>query len=247
MLPNYKIRFYHPWSIQEDTWIYTNTWRCVDNEHCCNSYSLQENLRRYFSINFTKKNFEGLVSIYKINDSQDTIEVLKNKDIINKLNNNGIFDNHFYNCLINRFLIFFLSEKYDSNHVILSEKVFIKVQNTKFNYGPIYKNGNYIINKRFIVKECINNLGRIYKLEIVFRIVHISGNKYYADKEKIILIKNICDEFNIEYEDIPNGIEIFIITNLTYIKDKKYKGEIFISKYKDNFTLTKVGKYVLYT
>ena len=108
-------------------------------------------------------------------------------------------------------------------------------------------------NEEFIIKHKINNNfikdASVHTcMRIVYYLVQIVGNKFYGDQEKIILVKNLCNKCYIDYEsDDTTYIEIFIIiSNVNYIEDKKYCGEMYLNTNKTSSLYVKIGKYILF-
>ena len=134
-------------------------------------------------------------------------------------------------------------------YLIISEKLFINLQICLdfFEINSIYKNGKYIINDfRIDYYEYIKNLDVCESLHILFYIVKKVGNIYYANYNKILLVKNLCEICSIEYEiDLSKKyIKLFIVEKLKYEKDEYFKGDIYFSKH-DRFLFIKINKYVL--
>ena len=142
---------------------------------------------------------------YKLGDL-----IYKNKKYIIKNEINIIFTK-----MINKYLLFLLSSSFKNNYLIFSENTFIKMRQYliyyKYNIFPIYKNGKYIVKNEFNINyyyERISCLTIYESIDIIYYIISIFGNKYYADNDRLTLIKFICDKINIEYENINNGIKI---------------------------------------
>ena len=185
------------------------------------------------------------VSTYKIigeNLSETNFEVflLKNKKIFTK----PIF---FLNKIQIEILLFLFSSYYKNSikHLILSEKIFNKFKFfiDIYNFIVIYKNGNYIIKKNFVLYDFHKSIKII---SIIYYLVYNFNNKYSADHERLNLIKDLCNTCGIEYELYENHIIIFMLTekNLEY-KNNTKKEMIFPYENK-YYVLAKIGKYVLF-
>ena len=126
--------------------------------------------------------------------------------------------------------------------------MFIYLQRFKnYKNDIIYKNKDYIIKHEIDEEkyyEYVEDLNIYESIEIIYLIVEKFGKKYYTNNNRVNLIKSICDKCNIEYKILPNGIEMFVIIKLEYIKDREYEGKMV---FLDNSLLfIKIKGYVLF-
>ena len=218
---------------------------CINNNQSCEWKNLvahkyytttvfYKNQSMYNSVYFTKEKFKGMISIYKYND----IKIIIPKNVISY---------HYH-----KYLIYLLSSPIENKkYLSVPERIFIELQYFKNYYEIIFKQGKYLIKNTFKIDD--DNIKYLFyydKLDVIYKIIQIFGNKYYADNNRIMILKKFCNEFGIEYEDIVdanlgNGIKIFIVTNLEYIEDQEYEGEMFFTGNSD-FIFTKIGRYVLF-
>ena len=79
--------------------------------------------------------------------------------------------------------------------------------------------------------------------EMICYLIKMLGTKFY-NKEKIYLLKILCDIFNIEYKISSKEMEILIINKLNFVEEQDFEHEAYFSKYEYGI-VTKIGKYIL--
>ena len=173
-----------------------------------------------------KIQLNGIVSIYKVINENNSIEIIlpKNKNIISP---STVFCCSNFNDHLEeldfQLLLYLFSDKYLDKYLIVKESFAIR-KNTisKYHkYDIIYKNGKYIMKNILSKKIKVGRYFRFVYLYIICGILYLNGgNIYYGNKEKIFIIKSICDKNMIEYEIRENYIKILVV-NEKNIKQEK--------------------------
>ena len=200
--------------------------------------------RNKFGFGYTKiskKEYEGDIYVYKINNDE-----IKTPKKINKM----IYIENLYTINELELSLFLLSSSFyfvNKEYLLIPENIFkiLKYSIDFYEYNMIYKNNNFII--KYNKNYDFINLSTLTSLRIICLIISVVGNKYCANNDKLTLMKLLCDKCGIEYTIVENCIEIFMINKeLEFKRKEHFKGKIYYSYYDDTLLFIKTGKYTLF-
>ena len=222
---NYKVYDYNEWVSLKNA---RDNFNPIFVFHC----------NRFFYSSLISKSIVE-VSVYEIIGEKENIEILL------PINKEKFTGSLLKLDMIQQEILLFLFSCYYKNkkYLIIPEKIFFEFRDLIdiYNITFIYKN-NYIIQNKLILEI-------LFKTEIftvIYYLISKLGNKYYADFDRINLMKNLCDNCKIEYDLYEDHIEIFILTekNLKYKCNRKE--EMIFNHKKEDYILIKIGKYALF-
>ena len=227
VLPEYKV-------FNGRNWI-----KIIDNEKI---FSYYKGKVKY--IELIKSQIKEDIYIYKFDDI--LIPLIKNKHTFpRKLS--FLFG---YKQTILLLFLFSFNFKKNKKFLIISEKRFFNLINIILsNQIEIIFNkyGSYTFKNIFSI-DWLNELNIKEKMECIYYLIFIFGQKIYGNHYKIMIIKNICNSCKIDYNIKENFIEVFIITKKDLInKEHMLFKEINIQYFTDiqEYIFIKIGKYIL--